>query len=123
MEKKDMRAFFEALSKDEAVQKALKEKELAYIGTKEHLDSIIEEILLPVANAAGYNFTLEDLLDFEKDMRLQGELDEDELESIAGGKVWGVCVGFGIGYGSSAYGTSSCFILGGALCVVVGRGA
>ena len=51
-------------------------------------------------------------------MRPEGELDENELEAVAGGvEVWGACVVVGVGYGTT------CFILGGSLCVIAGLGA
>ena len=118
MAKENIKAFFEALSKDEALQKALKEKELAYTGKKEDREAVINEVLIPVAEEAGYAFTLDELKEFEKGMRPEGELDESELEAIAGGvEVWGACVVVGVGYGTT------CFILGGSLCVVAGLGA
>ena len=118
MTKENIKAFFEALSQDEALQKALKEKELAYTGAKDDRETIVETIVIPVAKAAGYDFTLEELKEFEKGMRPEGELDENELESVAGGvEVWGACVVVGVGYGTT------CFIVGGSLCVIAGLGA
>ena len=118
MAKENVKAFFEALSKDESIQQVLKAKELAYTGIKEDREAIVKEVLIPVAEEAGYDFTLEELKEFEKGMRPEGELDEGELESIAGGvDVWGACVVVGIGYGTT------CFIVGGSLCVVAGLGA
>ena len=118
MAKENVKAFFEALSKDEALQQALKEKEVAYTGMKENREAVVAEVLIPVANAAGYDFTLEELKEFESSMQAEGELAEDELEAIAGGvQVWGICVVAGFGYGTT------CFILGASLCVVAGLGA
>lgn len=115
MAKENVKAFLEALTKDEAVQKILKEKEKDYAGIKDARDSIIKEILLPVAEKAGYSFTEEELKEYEKNLQPQGELDEDELEAVAGGvENWGACSGLGAGYGDS------CFIIGFAVCVVAG---
>lgn len=118
MAKENVKAFFEALSRDDSIQQTLKEKELAYTGTKEDREAIVEAIVIPVAKAAGYDFTLEELKEFEKGVRPEGELDESELEAVAGGvEVWGACVVVGVGYGTT------CFIVGGSLCVVAGLGA
>ncbi len=95
MAAENVKAFFEALSKDEALQQALKEKEVAYTGSKEDREAIIEGILIPVAKEAGYTFTMEELEEFEKDMCTDRELDEDELEAIAGG-VYASCIIIGI---------------------------
>ena len=114
MAKENIKAFFEALSKDEALQKALKEKELAYTGAKEDREAVVAEVLIPAAKAAGYDFTAEELKEFDKGMRPEGELDESELESVAGGLTWGVCVMFGLGGGDM------CTVAGGTACFIVG---
>ena len=114
MAAENVKAFFEALSKDEALQQALKEKELAYTGSKEDREAIVKEVLLPVAKEAGYAFTLEELKEFEKSMRVEGELVENELESVAGGMNWGVCFIFGAGGGST------CVVVGSGFCIVGG---
>ena len=113
MAKENVKAFFEALSQNEALQQVLKEKELAYTGDKEDREAVVNEVLLPVAEEAGYAFTLEELKEIEEGMRPEGEVDEDELEAVAGGVIWGVCVMVGIGGGD-------CFFLGAGLCVVGG---
>ena len=118
MAKENVKAFFEALSKDESIQQALKAKELAYTGIKEDREAIVKEVLIPVAEEAGYDFTLEELKEFEKGMRPEGELDENELEAVAGGvEDWGVCVFAGLGWGTM------CAVIGVTLCVVAGISA
>ena len=118
MAKENIKAFFEALSKDESIQQALKAKELAYTGIKEDREAIVKEVLIPVAEEAGYVFTLEELKEFEKGMRPEGELDENELEAVAGGvEDWGVCVLAGLGWGTM------CAVIGVTLCVVAGISA
>lgn len=114
MAKENVKVFFEVLSKDETIQQALKEKELAYTGIKEDREAIAKEVLIPVAKETGYDFTLEELKEFEKNMHPEGELDENELESVAGGLSWGVCALLGIGGGDG------CLVYGVALCVVAG---
>jgi predicted ribosomally synthesized peptide with nif11-like leader len=111
----NVKAFFEALTKDESIQQALKEKELAYAGAKDDREAIVKEVLFPVAEAAGYTFTLDELKEFEKNMQAQGELNESELEAVVGGAdSWGVCTGVGVGYGDM------CFIVGLAACFIAG---
>ena len=115
MAKENVKAFFEALSKDEALQQALKEKEVAYTGMKEDREAIAKEVLLPVAKEAGYAFTLEELKEFKNDMRMEGELAENELESVAGGvENWGACFIVGAGWGEmcAVGGLAVCFIAG-----------
>ena len=112
MENNNVKAFFEVLSKDEAVQKALKEKEIAYAVAKEYQQSIIEEVVIPVAKAAGYEFTLEDVLDLEKSMRPEGEMDENELEAVAGGQGFCVIIGIGVHDNLENAGFTACDGLG-----------
>jgi predicted ribosomally synthesized peptide with nif11-like leader len=117
MAKENVKAFFEALTKEGSIQKALKEKELVYTGAKDDRNAIVKEVLIPVAEAAGYTFTVDELKEFEQDMQAKGELSEDELEAVAGGvEDWGICTGLGLAYGES------CFILGLAGCLIVGGG-
>ena len=119
MAKENVKAFFEALSQNEALQQALKAKELAYTGIKEDREAIVNEVLIPVAEEAGYNFTLEELKEFEKGMRPAGELDEDELESVSGGLSFAFGLTFlgGVGYSLSS---DDCRGLGFGLCIVIG---
>ena len=114
MAKENVKAFFEALTQEETLQQALKAKELAYTGVKEDREAVVKEVLIPVAKEAGYAFTLEEMKAFEKGMYPEGELGEDELESVAGGLTWGICVMFGIGGGDMCYvgGGTACFIAG-----------
>ena len=114
MAKENVKAFFEALSQNEALQQALKEKELAYTGIKEDREAIVKEVLIPAAKEAGYDFTLDELKECQKSMCPEGELDEGELEAVAGGLTWGLCVMAGLGGGDM------CFIVGGTACIGAG---
>ena len=123
MAKENIKAFFEAQSQDEAIQKALKEKELAYTGAKENREAVVKEVLLPVAEEAGYAFTLDELKEFEKEAQAERELDEAELESVAGGATWGVCIFVGVGWGGWEVDDGmGCRVLGVTVCIAVGAG-
>ena len=133
MTTENVKAFFEALSQNESIQQALKEKEAAYTGTKEDREAIVNEILIPVAEAAGFTFTLDEVNEFEKSMQVKGELNEDELKAVAGGDSIGevivettlptladngydlglcVAVGYGAGYSCEGLGFAVCIGLG-----------
>ena len=119
MAKENVKAFYEALSKDEAMQQAVKAKELAYTGKKEDREAVAEEIVIPVAKEAGYEFTLEELREFEEGLRPAGELDEDELEAVSGG------LGLGLGvtaFGGVAYSffSDDCRGMGFGFCILIG---
>ena len=111
MANENVNSFFEAMTKDESIQQALKEKELAYTGAKDDREAVIKEVLIPVAEAAGYTFTVEDLKEYEEGKQVNGELNEDELEAVAGGLTWGLCIMLGFGGGDM------CYIIGGTACV------
>ena len=67
--------------------------------SKELLESTPEEALKRI-NAAGHDFTLEEILQFGQQLReaVSGELSEDSLEEVAGGGLGGTFVaGFLVG--------------------------
>ena len=119
MAKENVKAFFEALSKDEAMQQALNAKELAFTGMKEDREAVAEEIVIPVAKEAGYEFTLEELREFEEGLRPAGELDEDELEAVSGGVFCiAFCVSGGSGYNFGLENNEG--FAGFGLCILIG---
>ena len=101
------------------MQQALNAKELAFTGMKEDREAVAEEIVIPVAKEAGYEFTLEELREFEEGLRPTGELDEDELEAVSGGVfsiAFCVCGGTGYNFGSD----SNSGFAGFGLCILLG---
>ena len=119
MAAENVKAFFEALSKDEALQQALREKEVAYTGMKEDREAVVEAVLLPVAKEAGYEFTLEELKALEKSMRPEGELSENELEDVAGGGGFCLIIGGGTQGGTPITGADH---VGAGICSGIGIG-
>ncbi len=81
----------------------------------------IDEIVIPVAKEAGFDFTSDDLIAYVRNLASKsgGELSMDELQAVAGGKnaaydVGGLfaCGGVGIGFGTTSENNDFCFVLG-----------
>lgn len=130
MAKADILKFRELLLSDAEFQEKLRKAGEAYAYTGEKDDkSIFENVLVPVAGEYGLSATYEEFKDyidaFSKET--DGELSEDELTQVAGGKGNGavVCVlgGVGVGLLQSEKAKSGCFVLGIGLGICVYEGA
>ena len=76
------KAFFAKVKEDKELAQKLKDAETAYTGDK---DAAFAAIILPIATAAGFNFTSED---FKAAFGSgEGEASEDELDAVAGGTI------------------------------------
>ena len=81
-----VKAFMAKVKADEALAKKLSETQAAYKG-----ENGIAEVVIPVAAAAGFNFTVEDFKAAAE--ASEGEASAEELDKVAGG---GLCwSGFG----------------------------
>lgn len=67
--------FFELYDNDPELQKRLTELELAYPGSLEIREYVVEDVLLPVAKEMGLEFSLYDLRKYETAMKLRRGLD------------------------------------------------
>ncbi len=75
--------FFECYAADEALRRRVAEAEAAYPGSLEIRESVVEEVLLPVAAELGLPFTVKELRGYELKLKLQRirpdvPFDEDE---------------------------------------------
>ena len=78
------KAFFAKVKEDPELAKKLKDAQAAYTGDK---DAAFAAIILPIATAAGFNFTS---ADFKAAFGTgEGEASEDELDAVAGGLLKG----------------------------------
>ena len=75
----NVKAFLEKIQTDEGLQKEMK-------GLIEKKASPAEVVAF--ANKKGFNFSEADLEKFGKDTVMSGELDDEQLESVAGGGSW-----------------------------------
>ena len=108
----NVKAFYEALETDTELQAKVNAADQAHNGDAADEAAAIADILLPIAKEAGFDFTVEELLEFENAAAPEGEFTEDELEAVAGG--YAIC--FFIGFGKSKNKKS------GAFCKYIGIG-
>ena len=78
------KAFFAKVNEDKELAQKLKDAQAVYTGDKEDKDAIFAATIIPIATAAGFNFTVADFkVIFDT---VEGEASEDELDAVAGGK-------------------------------------
>lgn len=129
MSKENVKLFYEALSKDAALQeksKAIAKKHEGQKLEQAQLDRIYQQELIPLAKGAGYDFTLDELKEYAREIGKIGprEVSEEELAAVAGGADYCACAFYGQGYGGSCqcaiggYGDGS----GGTCVCVIGGG-
>ncbi len=127
MAKADIIKFRELLLSDADFQEKLRKAGEAYTGEKDE-KSVFDNVLVPVAREYGLSATYEEVKNYTASFsgEADGELSEDELEQVAGGKGDGaiLCgiVGLGIGHTKLEKGTAGCFVLGvgAGICVCEG---
>ena len=79
-----VKAFLAKVKEDEALGKKLKDAKDAYTGDKSDKDAVFTAVVIPVAAAAGFNFTVADFK--EAFGSGEGEASDDELDKVAGGE-------------------------------------
>ena len=63
--------FFERYRSDEALRRRVAEAEACYPGSLEIRESVVEEVLLPIASEIGLPFTVKDLRGYELKQKLK----------------------------------------------------
>ena len=87
-------AFFQKLAVDKDLQNTIDDADRNYSGSREDQKAAAEAIVLAVAKGAGYEFTAAELWEYNA-MRMNREMSDDEMESVAGG---GLGLGLNKGY-------------------------
>ena len=84
MSVEQVKAFFAKIKEDSPLAQKLKDAQAAYKGDPSDKDAAVAAIFIPVAAAAGFNFTI---ADFKAafDNSDEGEVSGDELDAVAGG--------------------------------------
>ena len=112
--------FFEKLANDESLRHEFAEAEQK-IKNKDS-ETEFNEILKPIINKNGFDFSFEDLKNVKQQSSFKSELDSSSLNNISGGKKKGmacVIVGggnsqcFGFGFGEGKDGKKCMCIFGG----------
>lgn len=113
-----VQSFYEAVVKDTVLREQLATLDKEVAGkdlTEAEQEAFIREKVLPVAKAAGFDLTIEELKAYQP---TKGELSDQELSEVTGGKN---CLCFLGGSGKA----SACFLFGigeNVLCFLGGGG-
>lgn len=107
MSKENVKAFYELAAKEEGVRNKLAELFKPYEGkelSEEEKSKLTETLIIPVAAEYGLPFTMEEWISFVEDAKAssskEGELSNEELESVAGGFAIGLTFCFLVGAGT-----------------------
>ena len=117
MAKADMMKFRELMFTDADFQEKLKNAGEAYTGDKSE-KAVFDNVLIPLAKEYGLSATFEEFKEYTKAFTgsAEGELSDDELSQVAGGKGLGAAAcasaGIGIGYASKNGISGGCFVFG-----------
>ena len=76
------KAFFAKVKEDSELAQKLKDAQANYTGDK---DAAVAAVVLPIAAAAGFNFTVDDFKAAFTVNDDEGEISDDELDAVAGG--------------------------------------
>ena len=110
----NVQSFYEAVVKDAALREQLAALEKEVAGkelTAAEREAFIREKVLPVAKAAGFDLTLEELKAYQP---TKGELSDQELSEVSGGACGCVVIGASKGNGCALLGAGNdmfCFVV------------
>ena len=130
MAKENVKKFYDEISKNKELQEKFVAAQKGYETEGKNNDEIFEDIVLPIAGEAGYEFTMSEYREAQRDAIIERGISEEELENVSGG---GFCLllGFGVmsaggclGDGIEATPTSDNFIkgVGATACAYIGIG-
>lgn len=118
MAKENIKKFYEAVAADEGLRNRLNDLNKPYQGEtmdEEKKTELVEKLILPVAAEMGWAFSMEELRQYEEEIvqaNSNRELDDQELEAVAGGMggMAGACILIGAGVGVML--PSFCIVIG-----------
>ena len=123
MAKENVKKFFEEVSKNEDLQKRLKAASEKTNADMQKAVTAHAEAIISVAKKAGFDFTAEEMLFHSA---CGQELDQDELDAVAGGAKAGsgrtLCLIFGASTGPNAGAGSGGDAIGATACAFIGLG-
>ena len=100
MAQENVAKFEELLRSDETLQAKARAAVAAYTGDKADARAVFAAVVAPLADEAGLPFTFEESKSFAQDGK---ELDDAELEAVAGGSCFLVGGGYGKGDSAACY--------------------
>ena len=116
--KENIKKFYEEISKNKELQERFLAAQEYYETEGKGEKEILEDIVLPIAKEAGYEFSVKEYYEASRDIKAENGISEEELENVSGGG--GFCLFVGVGNEISA-GTSSSNSTGHA-CIYIGIG-
>lgn len=133
MAKENIRKFYDELVKNENLQAMVKSAEASYTDNEGNIEDVVEKILIPIAKESGYEFTISEYRQVQKDIIVESGISEAELENVSGG---GFCAIIGYGHslgvcifagkylkeGEYDYSNTPSFGVGGGDCTGLGWG-
>ena len=96
MAKENVKKFLEELSTNKELQEKFMAAQKGYEAEGKGEEEIFEDIVLPIAKEAGFEFTDSEYRAIQRDVMAEKGMSEEELENVSGG---GFC--FLIGFGKS----------------------
>ena len=128
MAKENVKKFLEELSTNKELQEKFMAAQKGYEAEGKGEEEIFEDIVLPIAKEAGFEFTDSEYRAIQRDVMAEKGISEEELENVSGGEViWCFVLGYGddkavtacFDHGVSpstdehgGFGVSSCYYIG-----------
>ena len=94
MAKENVKRFLEEVSANKELQEKIAAIQKGYEPAGKSEEEVFEDIVLPIAKEAGYEFTMSEYKDAQHDAIKGMAISEEELENVSGG-AFCILVGFG----------------------------
>ena len=94
MAKENVKKFLEELSTNKELQEKFMAAQKGYEAEGKGEEEIFEDIVLPIAKEAGFEFTDSEYRAIQRDVMAEKGISEEELENVSGGGLC-LCIGFG----------------------------
>lgn len=95
MAKENIKRFMEEVSANKELQEKIAAIQKGYESDGKSEEEIFKDIVLPIAKEAGYEFTMSEYKDAQRDAIKEKAISEEELENVSGGSAFCLLLGFG----------------------------
>lgn len=112
MASENVKKFYEEISKNQELKEKFLDAQKNYSVEGKTENEIFEDIVLPIAKEAGYEFTMSEYRGVQRDLMAEKGISEEELENVSGGAL---CCLIGTGgreAGMTDYGIGACYYFG-----------
>lgn len=94
MAKENVKKFIKEISENKELQGKFTAAQKGYEPEGKSEDEIFEDIVLPIAKEAGYEFTMSEYRAAQRDVMAEKGISEEELENVSGGCAGCFLIGF-----------------------------